>query len=78
MFWSFSAVSLFVDFQINQFPSQSETESHSFLFADFFVGLSLLRSVKIFIGPKFLSAALKKLPHLWFSFFPSVSKNKNI
>jgi len=32
VFWSFSALSLFVGFLINQVPSNSKTESHIFLF----------------------------------------------
>ena len=34
MFWSFSALSLFVDFHIKQVPNHSETGSHIFLSAE--------------------------------------------
>ena len=50
MFWSCSALSLFVDFQINQVPSHSEAESHIFLFHEQIYGRFTLaaRHVNVF------------------------------
>jgi len=48
-FWSLSAVPLFVDFQIIQVPSYTETERHSSLFCEeFFSGPPLLPTGNVF------------------------------